>query len=205
MRAPLAGRHRDDLLERRHFGVAPERAAPARARGAGPGGSGASIARYASTGSSRPAQTLRAERLVADRRARRRVRGGPDDHLARLAPSFCEPLRGVDDVAHHGRVAAGPHRADEHLAGVHPDAHLHADAEVGRERGERLVHAQRGAHRPFGVVLVGDGRAEQGHDLVADDLVEVAAEVDDVGDERLEARVDQALHLLGVARRPRAR
>ena len=44
-----------------------------------------------------------------------------------------------------------------------------------------LVHPQRGPHRPLGVVLVGDGRAEQGHDLVADDLVEAAAEVDDVG------------------------
>ena len=73
---------------------------------------------------------------------------------------------------------------DEHLAGVHPDPHLHADAELGRERGQRLVHAQRGPHRPLGVVLVRDRRAEQGHDLVADDLVEAAAEVDDVGDER---------------------
>ena len=76
---------------------------------------------------------------------------------------------------------------------------------LGRERGERLVHPQRGPHGPLGVVLVRDRRAEQGHDLVADDLVEVAAEVDDVGDERLEARVDQAFHLLGVAARPRAR
>ena len=61
------------------------------------------------------------------------------------------------------------------------------------------MHPQRGAHGPLGVVLVGDRRAEQGHDLVADDLVEVAAEVDDVGDERLEAGVDEAFDLLGVA------
>jgi hypothetical protein len=37
------------------------------------------------------------------------------------------------------------------------------------------VHAQRGV-LPLGVVLVGDGGAEQRHDLVLDDLVEPAAE-----------------------------
>ena len=63
---------------------------------------------------------------------------------------------------------------------------------------QRLVHAQRGPHRPFGVVLVGDRRAEEGDDLVADDLVEPAAEGDDVGDELLEAVVDEPLDLLGI-------
>ena len=70
--------------------------------------------------------------------------------------------------------------------------------DLGGERGERLVHAQRGPHGPLGVVLVGDRGAEQGDDLVADDLVEPAAEGGDVGDEPLEAVVDEALHLLGV-------
>ena len=62
------------------------------------------------------------------------------------------------------------------------------------------MHPERGPDRPLGVVLVGDGRAEQGHDLVADDLVEPAAEGGDVGDEPLEAAVDEALDLLGVGR-----
>ena len=70
---------------------------------------------------------------------------------------------------------------------------------LGRERGQRLVHSQRGPHRALGVVLVRDRRPEERHDLVADDLVEVAAEVDDVGDQRLETGVDQAFHLLGIA------
>ena len=48
-----------------------------------------------------------------------------------------------------------------------------------------------GPHRPLGVVLVGDRGAEQGDDLVADDLVEAAAEGRDVGDEPLEAAVDE--------------
>ena len=45
-----------------------------------------------------------------------------------------------------------------------------------REPGQRLLHPQRGPHRPLGVVLVGHRRAEQGHDRVADDLVDPAAE-----------------------------
>ena len=65
--------------------------------------------------------------------------------------------------------------------------------------GERLLHPQRGAHGPLGVVLVGDRRAEQGDDGVADDLVDLPAEGVDVGDEPLEAAVDEVLHLLGIA------
>ena len=127
--------------------------------------------------------------------------GGGPHHDLTGSGELLQPLRGVDDVAHHGGVAAGAHRADQHLAGVHADPHLHPDAEVGRERGERLVHAQRGPHRPLGVVLVGDRGAEQRDDLVADDLVEVAAEVDDVDDEGVEAGVDESLHVLRVAGR----
>ena len=62
-----------------------------------------------------------------------------------------------------------------------------------------LLHPQRGAHRTLGVVLVGDGGPEQRHDGVADDLVDAPAEGRDVAHEALEAPVDDALHLLGVA------
>ena len=48
------------------------------------------------------------------------------------------------------------------------------------------------------------GRAEQRDDGVADDLVDAAAEGVDVGDEPLEAPVDEVLHLLRVARSPTA-
>ena len=112
-----------------------------------------------------------------------------------------QPLGGVHHVAHGGVVAAGPQRADQHLAGVDADAHLDrrtpTSAPVG---GQRLLHAQRGPHRPLGVVLVGDRRAEQGDDGVADDLVDLAAERGDVADEPLEAAVDQVLDLLGIGR-----
>ena len=65
---------------------------------------------------------------------------------------------------------------------------------------ERLLHPQGGPDGPLGVVLVGDRRAEQGDDGVADDLVDPAAEGIDVGDEPLEAAVDQVLDLLRVHR-----
>ena len=196
--SPPADRHRDDLLERGDLGVAAEE--------------GCLLARPAASGRRgrvdrlvgldrllAAAQALRPELLVANRGARGGEGGRPDDHLTRSGERL-EPLRRVDDVAHDGRIAAGPHRADEHLARVHADAYLHPDAEIGRERRERAVHPQRGPHRPLGVVLVRHGCPEQGHDLVAHDLVEAAAEGDDVGDERLEAGVDQAFHLLGIAR-----
>ena len=45
--------------------------------------------------------------------------------------------------------------------------------------GPRLVHCvhqlERGAHRPLGVILVGDRRAPDRHDRVADELLDGAA------------------------------
>ena len=65
---------------------------------------------------------------------------------------------------------------------------------------DRLLHAERGAHRPFGVVFVRDRRTEEGEDRVADDLVDLPAERRDICHEALEAVVDQVLQLLGVHR-----
>ena len=53
---------------------------------------------------------------------------------------------------------------------------LPARPERADEVGERRLHPQRGADRPFGVVLVGDRSAEQGEDPVTEDLVDPAAE-----------------------------
>ena len=69
---------------------------------------------------------------------------------------------------------------------------------LGDEAGQRVLHPQGRPHGPLGVVLVGDGRAEQGDDGVAEQLVDASAEQLDVGDQALEARLDQALHALGV-------
>ena len=49
------------------------------------------------------------------------------------------------------------------------------DVVLGVEPLEGPLHLERGAHRALGVVLVGDGRAEQRDERVADDLVDLAA------------------------------
>ena len=141
----------------------------------------------------------RAERLVAHDPAGGLVGERADDHLTGACRGL-EAARGVHDVAHGRVLAGGAHRSDQHLAGVHAHSHLGADAQVLAEGGERALHLERRPHRPLGVVLVGDGRAEQGHDGVSDDLVDLAAERGHVGDEPFEAPVDQVLHVLGVGR-----
>ena len=125
--------------------------------------------------------------LVGDGAVGGGVRRRPDQHAARRGRGL-QPVGGVHHVAHGGVVAAGPQRADQHLAGVDADAHADAAGpRVGHELGERALHPQRGPHGPLGVVLVGHRRAEQGHDGVADDLVDPPAEARDVGDQPLEA------------------
>ena len=59
-------------------------------------------------------------------------------------------------------------------------------------------HAQGAAHRPFGVVLVGGGGAEHGHDAVADELVQGAAEAFDLGPQAGVVGAQQGADVLGV-------
>ena len=117
--------------------------------------------------------------------------------MARLGHRL-QPLRGVHHVAHRRRVAARSHRADEDLARVDADPDAHRHGEIGTHAGKRLVHPERGADCPLGVVLVSDGRTEEGDDLVTHDLVEAAAERRHVGHEPLEAVVHEPLDLLGI-------
>ena len=67
-----------------------------------------------------------------------------------------------------------------------------------RHLGERLLHLERGADGPLGVVLVRGGGAEQGDDAVAEDLVDLAAEVPMSAARRSKQPVDQVLHVLGI-------
>ena len=80
------------------------------------------------------------------------------------------PLRGVV----HAQVVADS--ADDDLAGV--EAHAHGEVEpalaaalVG-ERPEIAGQLERGRAGALGVILVGDGGAEEGHDAVAGVLVD---------------------------------
>jgi hypothetical protein len=144
------------------------------------------------------AQPGDAERFAADRRWAQRDGGRTREHPTGRRQGL-QARRGVHDVAHRRVVGAGedPH---QHLAGVEADAHLDRPVEAGLadDARERVLHPQRGPRRALGVVLVGDGRTEQGDDGVTEQLVDTAAERLDVGDEPFEARVDEALHALGV-------
>ena len=69
--------------------------------------------------------------------------------------------------------------AGDHLAGVHADPGGQPDAprtlELVVEGGECLAHLDRGPDRAQGVVLVQHRDAEDGHDRVADVLLDDAA------------------------------
>ena len=146
-----------------------------------------------------PADAGDAERLTLDGLGAQGGGGRAHQHASRRSQRL-QPRGGVDHVAHRRVVGAGQ-RADEHLAGVDADAHLDRGVGTGLhdEGAERLLHPQRGPHGPLRVVLVGDRRSEQGDDAVAEQLVDAAAEQLDVGDQPLEAGLDQALDVLRVA------
>ena len=138
-----------------------------------------------------------AARLVGDGPRGGRVGRGSDEDLARLGGGL-QTGRGVHDVAHRGDGASGPHGPHQHLARVDADAQTQRVPQIGRLGPHHLVEAQRGPDGPLGVVLVGDGRPEQGDDGVAHDLVDPAAERRDLRGQPFEAPVDQVLDPLRV-------
>ena len=58
--------------------------------------------------------------------------------------------------------------------------------------------AERRVHRALRVVLVGDGRAEQRHDPVAEELVDGALVAVHLGEHQLEGAGHQAVDVLGI-------
>jgi hypothetical protein len=110
--------------------------------------------------------------------------GIADDGLRR-------PVRRLsDEDAVHGRPRLQPRRRVHHVAGGHPLPRLRPGAELDKRLAcidpdahlEPLLvtgpvaDGQRGAHRPLRIVLVRDGRAEHGHDRIADELLHCAPE-----------------------------
>ena len=73
-----------------------------------------------------------------------------------------------------------------------------ASTRSATRRASVVLHPQGGAHGTIGVVLVGDGRPEEGDDGVAENLVDAAAEGLDLAHEGLEVRLDEPGHGLGV-------
>jgi hypothetical protein len=92
--------------------------------------------------------------------------------------ALLEPRRDVDGVA--GREALGA--PDHDLAGVD------ADPRIDPERRKRVAHLDRRPHGTQSVVLVRLRHAEDGHDRVADKLLDAAA-----------VPLDDRLHLIEIA------
>ncbi len=94
-------------------------------------------------------------------------------------------------------VLAAADRAGDHLARVDPDPHREVEpvfaAQLGGVLGDVVEHAQRREAGATGVVLVGDRRAEDGHDPVAGEFVDRALEAAHlIGENREEALHDPA-------------
>ena len=102
-----------------------------------------------------------------------------------------EPGGRVDDVpgGHPFALVWSRSQRDEGLAGVDGDAHL----EVGLLFDHPVTDRQRSPDGTLGIVLVRDRRAEQGHDGVADELLDRTAVVFELGAKpRIERRQERA-------------
>ena len=132
-------------------------------------------------------QRLRAHERGARRRELLHARG----QVRRLAHG------GVVDV----QVAADG--AHDDLSRVEPDTDLHVHAvrmaRLLRVARHPLLHPQRGVARAHGVILVGDGRAEERHDPVAHHLIDRALVAMDRLHHSFEHRVEDLSCFLGIA------
>ena len=111
----------------------------------------------------------------------------------------------VDGLAHRGvvRVQLAADGAHHRLAGVEPHANLERHAvgalDLVAVARDGLLHAQRRVAGAHGVILVGERRAEEGHDAVAHHLVHRALVAVDGVHHVFEEGIEQLLRLLGIA------
>ena len=131
---------------------------------------------HAGTGLGLSWECERRERLGAHRVDDEPLRLCSDQDLAG-AGRLLEPRRDVDGIA--GReLLCGARVAGDDFAGVHARARLDVDVVLAPElvvqSRERLAHLDSGAHRPQCIVLVQRRQPEDGHDRVADELLDGA-------------------------------
>ena len=111
----------------------------------------------------------------------------------------------VGGLAHRRVVHAeiAPDRPHDHLAGVEADANLDLDAvippDLGRVAADGLLHREGGVAGAHGVVLVGQGGAEERHDAIPHDLVDGALVAVHRLHHALENGVQELARLLRVA------
>ena len=142
----------------------------------------------------------RRQRLVVDRLARALPGRLADDHAAdRRRPE--QARGGVDGVARdHALPRLEPRpECDGDVARVHGGAYRDlAERVVLVQLDDDLGKPERGPHRPLGVVGPCHGRAEDGHDRVAQELLDGAAEPVDLVADGAEVRPQERPHPLRV-------
>ena len=133
--------------------------------------------RYAGTRSALPLSSSGSTGSTSTRAATRRYVELADEHLVGRR-GLLEACGGIDRVACDESLP-GRDVARDDLAGVDAGAVARSDTlapiELVVELGQRSLHLDRGAHRAERVVLVEAGQAEDGHDRVADVLLDGSA------------------------------
>ena len=171
----------EDSVKHRDFVHAPEHRRGARGTLAGCRSRGDGEPRAHRLGL--PLHRERVHLAVLEQGACRAVGSFADEDAVRRCRSL-EPGRGVDDVTGDYPLAAIGVRSDgdDRFARVHREPHLECELGVaGIQLVDGGAHSERRAHGALRVVTVGDGRAEDGHDCVADELLDRAAEALDLG------------------------
>ena len=135
-----------------------------------------------------PSKSERLDRLDVDRIADQPLGRGRDEGLARLCRLF-EPGGHVDRVA-RDEALTGRRIAGNDLAGVHTDADGDPEPVVALEPLVQVrdggVHRRSRPHRTKGVVLMELRDAEDGHDGIADVLLDGPTVRFDRGSQRVE-------------------
>ena len=149
-----------------------------------------------------PLASTVAQLVELERTSHRRNRPLADEDLARLG-CLLEPRCHVD------RVARDEGAADARL--TRDDvSRIHADAQRERAAEELLqtpLHRERRMKRTLRMVLIGRGRSEGGHDGIADEFLDRATGISDLGRHSLVEPVEQgsrSLSVLGVRKLRRA-
>jgi hypothetical protein len=145
-----------------------------------------------------PLEHMRAGVLEHDRGLGGALGRFADEHRPRLGHGL-DAGRRVDEVAGDHALALGAER-HRRLAREHPDAR----AELGRsdldaERPHRVEQVERGANGPLGVVLACHRRSPDGHDGVADELLDRSPVAFDDCAGRLEVAGEKLADVFGVA------
>ena len=196
---PLFGRRVEELLDEPQLAIAADerRFEPRRPEGAHPARRDAKRApELYRLGLA--LELVLADLLVGDRRLGRASRRFADEHLAGLRGGL-DARCGVDEVAGDHSLALGSER-DGGLSCEDPGSRaetVRADLVPERRHGGSQIEP--GTHRPLGVVLARDRRSPDGHDGVADELLDCPAVALDDRPRRLEVAREQLAHVFRVA------